>query len=194
MTEDRAAALLLASRVACPRNYRAGQGRGPGRGARRRARGEFPAAGRESADQMTWKIPGANLLAHLPCALHLLRLRSHSAFKGLRTEAGSYRLPDAGVLALAGCQLLRLPDKMAPSPVDEALLGTPARAPSSIRKALSPLGTGRQVKAADHALRTTDGLSVAEMSPSPGEFRGEFRAVTSQIANPSSRWIAPCPI
>eukprot|EP01046_Picozoa_sp_COSAG06_P033886 COSAG06_NODE_3501_length_5261_cov_2.961062_3_plen_187_part_00 len=182
MTEDRAAALLLASRVACPRNYRAGQGRGPGRGARR-ARGEFPAAGRESADEMTWKIPGANLLAHLPCALHLLRLRSHSAFKGLRTEAGSYRLPDAS--------FYRLPDKMAPSPVDEALLGTPARAPSSIRKALSPLGTGRQVKAADHALRTADGLSVAEMSPSPGEFRGEFRAVTSQIANPSSRWIAP---
>jgi hypothetical protein len=103
----------------------------------------------------------------------------------LRTEAGSYRLPDAS--------FYRLPDKMAPSPVDEALplLGTPARAPSSIRKALSPLGTGRQVKAADHALRTTDGLSVAEMSPSPGEFRGEFRAVTSQIANPSSRWIAP---
>jgi hypothetical protein len=86
----------------------------------------------------------------------------------LRTEAGSYRLPDAS--------FYRLLDKMAPSPVDEALLGTPARAPSSIRKALSPLGKGRQVKAADHALRTTDGLSVAEMSPSPGEFRGEFRA------------------
>ena len=94
----------------------------------------------------------------------------------MRTEAGSYRLPDAS--------FYRLPDKMATSPVDEALPlpGTPARAPSSIRKALSPLGTGRQVKAADHALRTTDGLSVAEMSPSPGEFRGEFRAMTGDYA------------
>jgi hypothetical protein len=150
-----------------------GRGRGGGRAAARaagaRPRGEFPAAGRESADEMTWKIPGANLLAHLPCALHLLRLRSHSAFKGLRTEAGSYRLPDAS--------FYRLPDKMAPSPVGEALLGTPARAPSSIREALSPLGTGRQVKAADHALHMLAPPRTPMMRPYPPDIPLRLRAV-----------------
>jgi hypothetical protein len=87
----------------------------------------------------------------------------------LRTKAGFYCLPDASFYGSPG--------KMAPSLVDEALLGTPAGAPSSIRNSLSPFATGRQVKAADHALHMLAPPRTPMMRPYPPDIPLRLRAV-----------------